>query len=85
MIDDRSSEGASEAAIRLVERARPGSGFLRELCLRSFKYNGRHHWDAYSAAITAGEVLGRNFAADADIEKQLATILEMIQATREPS
>ena len=49
------------AAIRFAERARPGSGFLRALCLRSLNYNGRTNWDTYSTALTAGEALGQEF------------------------
>jgi hypothetical protein len=71
LIDGTTNDGAPAAAIRLVERARPGSGFLRELCVRSLRFNGRSNWDSFATALTAGEVLGRNFAADSDIEKHL--------------
>jgi len=68
---ENSPSGAPASAIRLAERARPGSGFLRELCLRSLNYNGRTNWDSFSTALTAGEVLGRNFASEQGLEDQL--------------
>ncbi len=54
-----------------MERSRPRSGFLRELCLRGLSYNGRTNWDSFSTVLTAGEVLGRNFAGDRALEDQL--------------
>ena len=81
LIDEEGpGKGASEPAIRLIERVRPGSGFLYELCLKSFKYRGRHNWESYSTALTTGQVLGRNFGGDKEIEKRLTTILEMNKA-----
>jgi hypothetical protein len=71
-----STGGAPAAAIRLVERIRPSSGFLRELCLRSLKYNGCSNWDSFSTTLTAGEVLGRNFASDEGLEDQLTSNLD---------
>ena len=68
---ENSPNGAPAAAIRLAERYRPRSGFLRELCLRSLNYNGRTNWDSYSTALTAGEALGRNFSGDSKLEDQL--------------
>jgi hypothetical protein len=65
------SKGAPAAAIRFAERCRPRSGFLRELCLRSLNYNGRTNWESYSTALTAGEVLGRNFSEDGALEDRL--------------
>ena len=70
-----SPERATSAAIRFTERNRPRSGLLRELCLRGLKYNGRTNWASYSTALTAGEVLGRNFAGDAVLEDQLLTTI----------
>ena len=67
LVED-SPSGAPAAAIRLVERACPGSGFLRELCLRSLNYNGRTNWESFSTALTAGEVLGRNFVSEQGLE-----------------
>ena len=46
-------------------------GSLRELCLRSLNYNGRTNWESFSTALTAGEVLGRNFASEQGLEDQL--------------
>jgi hypothetical protein len=63
------------AAIRFAERTRPGSGFLRDLCLRGLNYNGRTNWDTYSTALTAGEALGRNFAGEQALENQLLAIV----------
>jgi hypothetical protein len=76
LIDEGASKGASEAAIRFVERARPRSGFLRELCLRSLRYDNRTNWESHVTALTAGEVLGRQFATDQDLEKRLTTIVQ---------
>jgi hypothetical protein len=73
---EASTRGAPAAAIRLVERARPNSGFLRELCLSSLHYNGQSNWDSFSTAMTAGEVLGRNFASDHGLEEQLISNLD---------
>jgi hypothetical protein len=70
LIED-SPYGVPAAAIRLVESARPGTGFLRELCLRSLNYNGRTNWESFSTALTAGEVLGRNFASEQGLEDLL--------------
>ena len=64
------------AAIRFAERARPGSGFLRDLCLRGLNYNGRTNWDTYSTALTAGEALGRNFSGEQALENQLLAIVD---------
>jgi NACHT domain len=75
LVED-STKGAPAAAIRLVERVRPHSGFLRELCLSSLHYTGRTNWDSFSTAMTAGEVLGRNFASDHDLESQLIANLD---------
>ncbi len=68
---DNLPNGAPATAIRLAERHRPRSGFLRELCLRSLNYNGHTNWDSYSTALTAGEALGRNFSGDSALEDQL--------------
>jgi len=73
---EESTEGAPAAAIRLVERLRPNSGFLRELCLGSLNYKGRTNWDSFSTAMTAGEALGRNFASDHALEQQLTGNLD---------
>jgi hypothetical protein len=70
---DNSPNGAPAAAIRFAERSRPRSGFLRELCLRSLSYNGHTNWDSFSTALTAGEVLGRNFSGERTLEDQLIT------------
>jgi len=64
------------AAIRFAERVRPGSGFLRDLCLRSLNYNGRTNWDTYSTALTAGEALGRNFSGERAVEDQLLATVD---------
>jgi hypothetical protein len=64
------------AAIRFAERARPGSGFLRDLCLRSLNYNGRTNWDTYSTALTAGEALGRKFSGERALEDQLLATVD---------
>jgi len=66
----------SSAAIRFAERARPGSGFLRDLCLQGLNYNGRTNWDTYSTALTAGEVLGRNFSGEQALEDQLLATID---------
>jgi hypothetical protein len=68
---DNSPTGAPASAIRFAERSRPRSGFLRELCLRSLSYKGHTNWDSFSTALTAGEVLGRNFPGDEALEDQL--------------
>jgi hypothetical protein len=68
---ENSPNGAPAAAIRFAERYRPRSGFLRELCLRSLNYKGGTNWDSYSTALTAGEVLGRNFSEDSGLQDQL--------------
>jgi hypothetical protein len=70
------TRGAPAAAIRLVERVRPKSGFLRELCLGSLNYKGHTNWDSFSTAMTAGEALGRNFASDLGLEEQLTGNLD---------
>jgi hypothetical protein len=68
---ENSPNGAPAPAIRLAEHARPGSGFLRELCLRSLNYKGHSNWESFSTALTAGEVLGRHFAPDRGLEDNL--------------
>jgi len=68
---ENSPDGAPSSAIRLAESTRSGSGFLRELCLRSLNYKGRGNWDSFSTGLTAGEVLGRNFASEQGLEDQL--------------
>jgi hypothetical protein len=73
---ETSTKGAPAAAIRLVERVRPSSGFLRELCLGGLRYTGHTNWDTFSTALTAGEVLGRNFASDQGLEDQLIRNLD---------
>ena len=72
---ENSPDHVPATAIRFTERTRPGSGFLRDVCLRGLNYNGRTNWDTYSTALTAGEVLGRNFSGEQALEDQLlATI-----------
>ena len=68
---DSASAGATAAAIRFAEHCRPRSGFLRELCLQSLKYQGTSNWDSFSTSLTAGEVIGRNFSGDTGLENQL--------------
>ena len=68
---DSSSTGTSAAAIRFVERCRPRSGFLRELCLRGLTFKGSSNWDSFSTSLTAGEIIGRNFSGDTELEDQL--------------
>jgi hypothetical protein len=76
LIEGSPRNGAPAPAIRLAERVRPRSGFLRDLCLGSLKYNGRTNWESFSTALTAGEVLGRNFASDQALEDQLISNLD---------
>jgi hypothetical protein len=73
---DASTNGVPAPAIRFVERNRPNSGQLREICLSGLRYNGQTNWDSFSTAITAGEVLGRNFASDQSLEIQLRQYLD---------
>jgi hypothetical protein len=73
---EASTKGVPAPAIRFVERIRPNSGLLRELCLTGLRYSGQTNWDTFSTAITAGEVLGRNFSSDQCLEDQLTQNLE---------
>jgi hypothetical protein len=73
---ESSTKGAPAPAIRFVERIRPNSGLLRELCLSGLRYTGHTNWDTFSTTITAGEVLGRNFSSDHGLEDHLTHNLE---------
>ncbi len=73
---EASTKGVPAPAIRFVERVRPSSGLLREVCLRGLHYSGNTNWDTFSTAITAGEVLGRNFSSDQGLEDQLSRGLD---------
>ena len=77
LIDQDREQGAPAAAIRLIDRVHPRSGYLRELCLKSLNYNGRHPWESFSSAMTAAEVLGSNFRADKEIEAILFRNLDV--------
>jgi hypothetical protein len=76
-INDGARVGAPAPAIKLMERAHPGSGLLRELCLVSLTYDGHSNWDSFSTTLTAAEVLGRNFGGDQHIEAQLLEKLKI--------
>jgi hypothetical protein len=71
-----STKGVPAPAIRFIERIHPSSGLLRELCLTGLRYAGRTNWDTLSTAITAGEVLGRNFSSDDGLEDRLTRNLD---------
>jgi hypothetical protein len=71
IVEEKFQNGAPAGALRFIERARPGTGYLRELCIKSFGYDGPTNWGSYSAALTAGEILGRNFAGDQQTETEL--------------
>ena len=58
-----------------MERARPATGYLRELCIESLGYHGATSWSSFSAALTAGEILSRYFAGDKQTETELQTRL----------
>ena len=73
---ESSTKGVPAPAIRFVERIRPNSGLLRELCLSGLRYTGHTNWDTFSTTITAGEVLGRNFSSDHGLEDHLTRNLE---------
>lgn len=73
---EASTKGVPAPAIRFVERIRPSSGLLHELCLSGLRYAGNTNWDTFSTAITAGEVLGRHFASDHGLEDQLIRNLD---------
>lgn len=73
---ESSTKGVPAPAIRFVERVRPNSGLLREVCLSGLHYSGNTNWDTFSTAITAGEVLGRNFSSDKGLEDQLSRNLD---------
>jgi hypothetical protein len=45
------------------------------LCIKSLGYGGSTNWGSYSAALTAGEILGRNFAGDQPTQTELLTRL----------
>jgi hypothetical protein len=61
LIDDHFQSSAPAATVKLVERARPASGYLREICFKSLAHSDTTGWPGFSAALTAGEVLSRNF------------------------
>ena len=71
LIDDHLRASAPAAALKLLERARPTSGYLREICLKSLAHDGPINWPVFSAALTAGEVLSRNFVGDEPTESEL--------------
>lgn len=71
IVEESFQSGAPAAALRFVERVRPATGYLRELCIKSLGYGGLTNWGSYSAALTAGEILGRNFAGDQQTETEL--------------
>jgi hypothetical protein len=74
IVEEEFQNGAPAGALRFIERARPGTGYLgylRELCMKSFGFDRPTNWGSYSAALTAGEVLGRNFAGDQQTETVL--------------
>jgi hypothetical protein len=73
---EASTKGVPAPAIRFVERIRPTSGLLCELCLSGLRYAGHTNWDTFSTAITAGEVLGRHFASDHGLEDKLRRNLD---------
>jgi hypothetical protein len=70
-VEERFQNGAPAGALRFVERVRPATGYLRELCIKSLGHSGLTNWGSYSAALTAGEILGRNFAGDQQTETEL--------------
>jgi hypothetical protein len=71
LIDEYFQGSAPGAAIKLVEHARPASGYLREICLKNLAHGDTATWSAFSAALTAGEVLSRNFVGDEQTEAEL--------------
>ena len=74
IVEERFQNGAPAAALRFVERVRPATGYLRELCIKSLdERSDQTNWGSYSYsdALTAGEILGRNFAGDRQTEKEL--------------
>jgi hypothetical protein len=71
LIDEYFLGSVPAAAVKLVERARPASGYLREICFKTFAHTGTSTWSAFSAALTAGEVLSRNFVGDEQTEAEL--------------
>ena len=77
LIDEHFRGPAPPAALRLIERARPTSGYLREICLKSLAHSGPTNWPSFSAALTAGEVLSRNFVGDQQTE---AALLQRVNA-----
>jgi hypothetical protein len=78
IVEERFQNGAPAGALRFIERARPGTGYLRELCIKSLGYDGPTNWASYSAALIAGEILGRNFAGDRQTETELLARLGTI-------
>jgi hypothetical protein len=62
---------APAGALRFMERVRPATGYLRELCIKSLGQDDSTNWRLYSSALTAGEILGRNFAGDQQTETEL--------------
>ncbi|MGY4234994.1 hypothetical protein ACVIIW_003941 [Bradyrhizobium sp. USDA 4449] len=73
---EESANAVPASAIRLVERVRPNSGLLRDICLRGLSYNGSSNLDSFLTTMTAGEVLGRSFSLDRGLEDQLTKMLD---------
>ncbi len=71
LIDNHFRGPSPAEALKLVERARPASGYLREMCLKSLSHIGPTDWPTFSAALTAGEVLSRSFVGDERTEAEL--------------
>jgi hypothetical protein len=71
LLDQIKGEGVSAAALRHLERAKPNSGYLRDVCLRSLKFNGQSPWETHWTAVTAGDILGRVFHGDEELGKEL--------------
>jgi hypothetical protein len=77
IIEEKLQNSAPAGALRFVERVRPATGYLRELCLKSLGDGGPTNWRSYSAALTAGEILGRNFDDDYPTEMELLARLRI--------
>jgi len=71
IVEETFQNGAPAGALRLIERARPGTGYLRSLCIKSFGDDDLTNWRSYSSALTAGEILGRNFTGDQQTQTEL--------------
>ena len=75
MLEDEKLSGGA-FALRLTERLYPKSDLLLQRCIRGLATSRNSPWGDFSRALTAADILARNFAGDLNVEDILLRRLE---------